>query len=148
MAELAHVAAARGARAEAGDDPEAVLGPLRELVDQATSGAVVRAALPLSAQAAFAEGAVRVDRSARVVADAASGISLVHLRDETDLLAAADGLLANARVLGGSARVERASMGGLEPFGGPAPSGAFLMRRLKDAFDPRGILEPARSAIG
>ena len=36
----------------------------------------------------------------------------------------------------------------VEPFGGPAPAGAFLMRRLKDAFDPTGILEPARSAIG
>ena len=38
-------------------------------------------------------------------------------------------------------------MSGLEPFGA-APAGAFLMRRLKDAFDPQGILEPARSAVG
>jgi FAD/FMN-containing dehydrogenase len=28
------------------------------------------------------------------------------------------------------------------------PGGAFLMRRLKDAFDPRGILEPARTVVG
>ena len=63
------------------------------------------------------------------------------------LVAAADGLLAKARVVGGSARVERSSISGLE-FGSSDPPGAFLMRRLKDAFDPRGILEPARSVAG
>lgn len=148
MAELGRVGAARGATADPIGDVERALGPLRELVDAATAGAVVRAALPLSAQTAFAEAAVQVDRSARLVADAASGIALVHLRDEAALLAAADALLANARVLGGSARIDRASVAGLDPFGGPEPAGAFLMRRLKDAFDPSGILEPARSAIG
>ena len=30
---------------------------------------------------------------------------------------------------------------------GPEPGGAFLMRRLKAAFDPQGILEPARSVF-
>ena len=55
---------------------------------------------------------------------------------------------ADAGVLGGSARLERSARARLEPFGGPAPAGAFLMGRLKDAFDPNGILEPARSAIG
>ena len=83
-----------------------------------------------------------------IVADAASAIVHVHLRDEAGLLAAADELLATARALGGSARVERAAIAGLERSSGPDPSGAFLMRRLKDAFDPRGILEPARSALG
>jgi hypothetical protein len=109
---------------------------------------VVRAALPLSAQVAFAEAAARFDRGAHVVADAACGIAHVHLRDETGVVVAADGLLANARVLGGSARVERTAVAGLDPFSGPEPSGAFLMRRLKAAFDPNGILEPAWSALG
>jgi glycolate oxidase FAD binding subunit len=148
MAELGRVATARGATAEALGDAEAALGPLREIVDLAMGGAVVRAALPISAQVAFAEAAARVDREARVIADAASGIALVHLRDETGVVVAADGLLATARVLGGSARVERTAVAGLDPFSGPEPSGAFLMRRLKAAFDPNGILEPARSALG
>ncbi|HEV2248923.1 MAG TPA: FAD-binding oxidoreductase [Candidatus Limnocylindria bacterium] len=148
LAELTRVAATRDATATAAGDVEAELGPLRELVDAAETGAVVRAALPLSAQTAFAETALHLDRSARVVADAASGIVLVHLRDDAGLPAAADALLANARVLGGSARIERAAVPGLDPFGGPEPAGAFLMRRLKDAFDPSGILEPARSAVG
>jgi glycolate oxidase FAD binding subunit len=148
MAELGRAAAARGATAEAVADPEAALGPLREIVDLATGGAVVRAALPLSAQIAFAEAAARVDRDTRLVADAASGIAYVHLRDRSDVVAAADGLLVKARVVGGSARVERTAFADLDPFGGPEPPGAFLMRRLKDAFDPNGILEPARSAFG
>lgn len=148
IAELGRVAAARGATTETIGDPEAALGPLREIVDLATDGTVVRAALPLSAQTAFAEAAARVDRGARLVADAASGIVHVHLRDEAGVGAAADTLLASARVLGGSARVERTTVAGLDPFGGPEPSGAFLMRRLKEAFDPDGILEPARSALG
>jgi glycolate oxidase FAD binding subunit len=148
MTELGRVAAARGQTAETVADPEAALEPLRELIDLATGGAVVRAALPLSAQTAFAEAAARVGRDTRFVADAASGIAYVHLRDESDVVAAADGLLAKARVVGGSARVERSFTPGLEVFGGSEPPGAFLMRRLKDAFDPTGILEPARSALG
>ena len=148
MTEFATVSASRDGAAEPPLDPEAALGPLRELVDAAAVGIVVRAALPLSAQAAFAEAATRADRGARVVADAASGIVQVHLREDTGLIAAADALVANARVLEGNARIERSSLAGLDPFGGPAPAGAFLMRRLKDAFDPAGILEPARSAIG
>jgi glycolate oxidase FAD binding subunit len=148
LTELGRVAAARGASVEAVDDPESALGPLRELVDLAVGGAVVRAALPLSAQVPFAEAAARSDRGARVVADAASGIAYVHLPDEAGAIAAADGLLVDARVLGGSARVERTAVAGLDPFGGPEPAGAFLMRRLKDAFDPSGVLEPARSALG
>jgi glycolate oxidase FAD binding subunit len=147
--EAARLATARGGQAEPVDDPESVLGPLRELVDAATDGAVVRAALPLSAQTAFAEAAADADRAARLVADAACAVVQVHLRgDEATVRAAADTLIATARVLGGSARVERSAIAELEPFAGAEPAGAFLMRRLKDAFDPRGILEPARSAIG
>ena len=148
MTELARIAAARGAAAEPLDDPEATLGPLREIVDGAKGGAVVRAVLPPSAQGAFAEAAVRADRNARIIADAASGVIYVQLRDDTSALGAADGLVANARVLGGSARVERSAVATVEAFAGPEPAGAFLMRRLKDSFDPNGILEPARSAIG
>ena len=149
IAEFARVCAARGASAEPIADPEAALGPLREIVDSAADGIVVRAALPLSAQAAFADAAARADRGARVVADAASGIANVHLReDRAGLVAAADALLANARVLGGSARIERSTIPDIELSGAGEPAGAFLMRRLKDAFDPQEILEPARSMVG
>jgi len=146
--ELSSVAEARGAKPEPVDDPDGALDPLREIVDRASGGAVVRAALPHAAQAGFAEAAVRADRNARIVADAASAIVHVHLRDDADGLDVADGLVADAGVLGGSARLERSARARLEPFGGPAPAGAFLMGRLKDAFDPNGILEPARSGIG
>ena len=147
MDELARVAAANGATAEPLADPEDTLGPLREIVAAASSGIVIRAVLPLSAQAAFAEAAVRGERRTRIVADAACAIIHVHLPEGADAVAA-ETLIASARVLGGSARVERATIAGLEPFSGPEPAGAFLMRRLKDAFDPSGILEPGRSAIG
>jgi glycolate oxidase FAD binding subunit len=146
MDELARVAAANGTTAEPLADPEDTLGPLREIVDAASSGVVIRAALPLSAQAAFAEAATRGEGGTRIVADAASAIIHVHLPEGADAVAA-ETLIASARVLGGSARVERGTMAGLEPFSGPEPAGAFLMHRLKDAFDPRGILEPGRSAI-
>jgi len=52
---------------------------------------------------------------------------------------------------GRSARVERrepALTERLRAWGGGRPSGDFLMRRLKAAFDPAGILEPGRSAVG
>jgi len=143
MRELARVAGS----ARPIDDPHAALGPLREIVDRAAAGIVVRAALPLSAQAAFAEASAHADRGAHVVADAASGIANVHLReDSAGLVAAADALIANARVLGGSARIERSAVPGIDA-SGAEPAGAFLMRRLKDAFDPNGILEPARSVL-
>jgi len=55
------------------------------------------------------------------------------------------------RVCGGSARVERrpeALRARLGTWDDTEPAGQFIMRRLKEAFDPRGILEPGRSAAG
>jgi len=148
MTETMRAAADRGGVMHELADLANTLGELREITDRATDGGVIRVALPLSAQTAFAEAAVAADRSARLVADAASGTMHVHLRgDDTGILATADALLANARVVGGSGRVERA-VAGLGAADGPDPAGAFLMRRLKQAFDPRGVLEPARMARG
>jgi hypothetical protein len=148
MTELGRVAASRAGTVEAVADPESALGPLRELIDRATGGAVLRASLPLATQIAFAEAAMRADPDARVVADAASGIVQVHLPEESATRSVADALLASARVLGGSARIERTAILDLDAPSSPQPGGAFLGRRLKDAFDPRGILEPARTIAG
>jgi len=148
MTELGRVAASRAGTVEAVADPESALGPLRELIDRSTGGAVLRASLPLATQIAFAEAAMRADPDARVVADAASGIDQVHLPEESATRSVADALLASARVLGGSARIERTAILDLDVPTSPQPGGAFLGRRLKDAFDPRGILEPARTVAG
>ena len=148
MAELGRVAAARGGSVEPITDPESALEPLREILDRSTGGAVLRASLPLATQVAFAEAAVRADPGTHLVADAASGIVHLHLPEETGARAAADALLASARVLGGSARMERTADPDHAGADRPEPGGAFLMRRLKDAFDPRGILEPARTVVG
>ena len=147
MAELGRVAAARGAMVDPIADPEAALGPLREIVDRSDGGAVLRAALPLAAQIAFAEAAVRADPAVHLIADAASGIVQLHLPEAIAVAAAADALLASARAQGGSARIERTTILDLDGSARPEAGGAFLARRLKDAFDPNGILEPARSVV-
>lgn len=133
---------------EALEDAEPVLGPLRELPATAADGALVRAALPLAAQAPFAEGASRLDGFARLVADAGTGIVRVHLRgDDATVAAALAAAIASARVLGGSARPERLAPSLRSELAALRiePPGGFLMRRLKDAFDPGHILEPGRS---
>ncbi|MDP9265436.1 MAG: FAD-binding protein [Chloroflexota bacterium] len=136
---------------ERSDGPEALLAPLRDMASWATDGALVRAALPLAATGAYAESAIRNEAVSRVVADAGSGIVRAHAQgDDAGVIAAADSLVAAARVVGGSAHVERrapALRDRLRAWPGPPP-GAAIMRRLKEAFDPAGILEPGRSAIG
>ena len=148
MRETEALAAARGASVEPVPDLAALLGPLRDLVDGSTDGAVVRASLPISAQRAFADAAVALGSFARLVADAGCGTVAVQLQGtDAAVVRAADALIANARVLGGTARIERSAVRGLTTFGDQAFGGAFLMRRLKDAFDPAGILEPGRLAL-
>lgn len=149
IAEAGRAAEAVGATAEPTDD-ERALAALRELPATATDGALVRAALPLGAQRSFAESAARMDTFARLVADAGSGIVRVHLRgDDAAVLHAADTLVAAASIVGGSARIERRSASLHDRLGawGAPPGGAFLMKRIKDAFDPAGILEPGRSVV-
>ena len=140
-----------GTNAQPHDGLTAVLATLNDISSHGT-GTVVRAALPLAAQPAFATTAARLEGFTQLVADAASGIVRVVLRgDDPVVLGGADALLAAARVCGGSARVERrpdSLRGRLGAWGDAEPAGRFLMRRLKDAFDPRGILEPGRSATG
>jgi hypothetical protein len=113
-------------------------------------GTVVRAALPLAAQPAFATTAVRLEGFTQLIADAASGIVRVVLGgDDASMLDGAGALVAAARVCGGSARIERRPeplRTRLSAWADAEPAGRFIMRRLKEAFDPRGILEPGRSA--
>lgn len=148
--EIAAAAASGTGTAERDGAVADALAPLRELPSAAV-GAVVRAALPPAAQPAFAHTATRVDGFARLVADAASGIVRVHVTGvDDDLVAAADALLAAARVCGGSARVERRPerlRGRVAAWGDGDLPGLFLMQRLKAAFDPRGVLAPARGPV-
>jgi glycolate dehydrogenase FAD-binding subunit len=148
---LSEVARDHGTTAQHHDGVPALLTELNEISSRA-DGTVVRAALPLAAQPAFATTAVRLEGFARLVADASSGIVRIVLRgDDTTMLDGAGALLAAARVVGGSARVERrpeSLRARLTAFGDAEPAGRFIMRRLKAAFDPRGILEPGRSAAG
>jgi len=148
--ELAADAARGDGTAEAVDDIARALAPLRELVEQ-PEGAIVRAALPPAAQSSFAEVAIGLDGFARLVADAASGIVRVQLRGGDDeLVAGTDALLAAARVCGGSARVERRPehlRSRIGAWGDVDLPGLFLMRRLKAAFDPNGVLEPGRGPV-
>jgi glycolate oxidase FAD binding subunit len=141
---------ANGAGTTIGLDPEKPLEQLREL-PAAARGLLVRASLPVAAQTAFADIAMRLDGFAQLVADAASGIVRVHVEaDDEDDLSAADELIAGARVCGGSARVERRPESLRERVAawgdGDAP-GLFLMRRIKSEFDPNGILEPGRGLV-
>jgi glycolate oxidase FAD binding subunit len=146
---LSAAARAHGASAQRHEGVAAVLATLKEVPARA-DGTVLRAALPLAAQPAFAASAARLEGFGQLVADAASGIVRVVLRgDDAVVLSGMDALFAAARVCGGSARVERrpdSLRGRLRAWGDLEPAGLFLMRRLKDAFDPRGILEPGRSA--
>lgn len=126
------------------------LTELRELPARAADGALVRVALPLAAQPAFADTAHRVATFATLVADAASGIHRIHLLGGDDAVATdAEALVLAARVVGGNGRVERRAQQLRARLGAwPAhPSGEAIMRRLKSAFDPAGILEPGRSAV-
>jgi FAD/FMN-containing dehydrogenase len=107
--------------------------------------------LPVAAAAAFAETAARLESVAAIVADAASGIIRVHLLDDDDAVTRdAEALLAAARVVGGGGRIERRAehLRSRVSTWPTQPNGDFLMRRIKDAFDPAGILEPGHLAFG
>jgi len=140
------VAAHHGETRELADD----LGRMRELPARSTDGALVRVALPLAATAAFSETASRLESIATLVADAASGVVRIHvLGDDDAVIRDAEALLLAARVVGGAGRVERRAehLRSRLPTWPNRPSGDFLMRRIKDAFDPAGILEPGRAAF-
>jgi glycolate oxidase FAD binding subunit len=122
----------------------------RELPGRATEGALVRAALPLAASGAFAATAARFSTFAEIVADVASGIVRVHLTGDDDgIVSDAGALLVGAGVVGGNGRVERRSAALRERLATwpSRPKGDFLMRRIKDEFDPNAILEPGRTAF-
>jgi len=150
LAIAADAAQEKGGTSERHDDIELGLGPLREL-PATTRGTVVRASLPIAAQNAFADVATHLAGFQHVVADAASGVVRVHVQsDESSEIAAADALRAAARVCGGSAHIERrpeAIRDSVSAWGDGDVPGLFLMKRLKEAFDPNGVLEPGRGVV-
>jgi FAD/FMN-containing dehydrogenase len=123
---------------------------MRELPARATDGALVRVSLPFAAVEAFAESAVRLASFAALVADVASGATRVHLvSDDEAVIRDAEALLLAARIVGGAGRIERRAetlRSRLRTWP-TRPNGDFLMRRIKETFDPAGILEPGRSAF-
>jgi glycolate oxidase FAD binding subunit len=126
------------------------LGRMRELPARAIDGALVRVSLPLAASAAFAESAARLESLDAFVADAASGVARAQIVGEDDaVIRDSAALLLAARVVGGSGRIERRAehLRPQLPTWPTRPNGDFLMRRIKEAFDPAGILEPGRSAF-
>src|SRR4029077_18014342 len=126
------------------------LTPLRELPARAIDGALVRVALPVAASPAFAETAARLESLDTLVADAASGGVRVHLLgDDEAVVRDAEALLVAARVVGGAGRVERRAehLRARLSTWPTRPNGDFLMRRIKEAFDPAGVLEPGRAAF-
>ena len=142
-----HEAAVRqGEARERGD----ALGRLRELPARASDGALVRVSLPVAASPAFAETAALLGSLDALVADAASGVVRVHLLGDDDAVVRdAEALLVAARVVGGAGRIERRAehLRSRLLTWPTEPNGDFLMRRIKEAFDPAGILEPGRSAF-
>ncbi len=150
LAIAAEAAHANGGRPADASSIEADLDRLRELPGSAR-GVLVRASLPIAAQPAYANIASRLAGFRELVADAASAIVRVRVEgDETSEIAAADELLANARVCGGTARVERRPAALRDRAAtwadGDVP-GLFLMKRLKDEFDPDRVLEPGRGIV-
>jgi len=140
------VATRHGDATDLGDD----LRPMREFPARAIDGALVRVSLPLAASAAFAESAVGLESFAALVVDVASGIARVHLVNDDDaVIRDAEALLLAARMVAGAGRIERRAehLRSRLLTWPNRPNGDFLMRRIKDAFDPAGILEPGRSAF-
>jgi len=140
------VAARHGDAAELAD----AIDRMRELPARATDGALVKVSLPVAASAAFAENAERLESFAALAVDAASGVARVHLANEDDaVIRDAEALLLAARMVGGNGRVERRAeqlRSRLSTWPN-RPNGDFLMRRVKEAFDPARILEPGRLAF-
>ncbi|MDQ2914191.1 MAG: FAD-binding protein [Chloroflexota bacterium] len=140
------VAARKGDVAQLGDD----LARMRELPARAIDGALVRVSLPLAASSAFADTAGRFETLAALVADAASGLARAHfVGDDEAVIREAEASLLGARAVGGTGRIERRAehLRSRLSTWPTRPNGDFLMRRIKEAFDPAGILEPGRSAF-
>ena len=97
--------------------------------------------------AAFADTAIGLETFSAFAGDVASGVARVHVAgDDEDVLRDAEALLLAAGMVGGAGRIERADHLRARLATWPSrPSGDFLMRRIKDAFDPAGILEPGRA---
>src|SRR5688572_4835083 len=94
---LSQSARTHGTSAQPHDGLPAVLATLNDISARG-EGTVVRAALPVAAQGAFATTAARLEGFAQLVADASSGIVRVVLRgDDPVVLGSADALLAAAR---------------------------------------------------
>jgi glycolate oxidase FAD binding subunit len=135
------------------DDVERALAPSRGLLER--PAAVVRASLPLTAQAAYVAQVRRVaaerECTATVAAHAGAGIVRAKFAGEDEAVRrAVPECIACAAPLEGDAYAERlppALHGVVDAWQGE-PAGFFLMRRIKEEFDPRNTLNPGRFVGG
>ncbi|OLC58383.1 MAG: hypothetical protein AUH85_00865 [Chloroflexi bacterium 13_1_40CM_4_68_4] len=136
-------------------DVELALSASRTILESG-DGVVLRASLPLAAQPAFVDEVRRIARDrtavATIAAHAASGIVQTRLTGEGDALHQASlDIFALAKTLEGDAWIERVAeawRGAIGDVWFGEPPGFFLMRRIKQEFDPRGTLNPGRFVGG
>jgi glycolate oxidase FAD binding subunit len=152
-AEVRQLAATRGWKALAVDDGvrlRARLGafgvePAAAVLRIGTLPAEVGAVMELAETTAHAQGS-----DARCLAHAANGVVRVAVADARAIGAVLLTLREAVAAHGGSAVVERATSAaksGLDVWGVDGPE-LDLMRRLKDTFDPSGLLAPGRFVGG
>ena len=155
LSDAARIASEHGATSvEPASDLESALSSSRRLVESA-DGVVLRASLPLAAQAAFVDEVRRIagDRAmATIAVHAASGIVRTRLTGDSDALRQASlDVFAMAKTLEGDAWLEHVAEALREAIGDVwfgEPPGFFLMHRIKQEFDPRGTLNPGRFVGG
>ena len=150
-ARLEAIVAARGLRAAFVDDGAALRARLARF-DVEPAAAVLRAAvLPADVGTTMAtiESAARAAGAAvRCLAHAASGVVRVAVADAAAVAALVDVLRPGVERRGGALVVTRMQPGvDVEPWGTTGPAHA-LMRGVKTALDPAGILAPGRHVGG
>lgn len=152
--ELAELARRTGARMGRLSDTEnrRLWGAITDRIDVVTAGfaTVLKASLPISATEEFIGRAQRMNESRESVFWAYPAAGVVHvglkLPETSSSTKTVEGLRALARELGGSLIVESAPLEvktGVDTWGPPGDD-FEMMRKMKAAWDPKGILAPGR----
>ena len=156
LTDASRIASEHGARqVEPAGDVEASLRVSRAIVE-ADDGLVLHVSLPLAAQSPFVDELRRIaaHRGARsgIAVHAGNGIVRARLSGDPDAVRSATlESVALAKTLEGDAWIERVAddlRAAIDDVWFGEPPGFFLMRRIKEQFDPRGTLNPGRFVGG